>query len=305
MTDLLVQHFANIMDVGFTAEMESDLDEIADGNKDWHKVLEIFYDDFSKQMAEAGEALKSPIEETDEICDKCGSKMIIRTGRYGRFMCCSNYPTCKNIKNIKGEESNASVEETDEICPECGSKLVIRASKYGKFMACSNYPTCKFKKNFGENNEQKETDIVCDKCGHKMIERTGKFGKFLACSNYPECKNILNIKANGEIEAKSNDKKEDDICPQCGGILVVKTGKYGKFVACSNFPSCDYIKNNKQKSAPVPTDIICDKCGGKMVERTGKFGKFLACSNYPECKNIKSMPAQNSAQDEKNNKMEN
>ncbi len=305
-TDLLVQHFPDIMDVGFTAEMESDLDEIADGNKDWHKVLALFYEDFSKEMAEAGEAIKSHIEETDEICDKCGSKMIIRTGRYGRFMCCSNYPKCKNIKNIEGEEDSSAI-ETNEVCPNCGSKLVTRTGKYGKFLSCSNYPTCTYTKNIGENSEKKETDIVCEKCGHKMIERTSKFGKFLACSNYPECKNTLNIGQNGEVEAKPESKISDsDTCPQCGGILVVKTGKFGKFVACSNYPNCNYIKNNKQKSAPVPTDVICDKCGGKMVERVGKFGKFLACGNYPNCKNIKPLVQQNGGPDETNkNKMEN
>ena len=288
-TDLLVEHFPDIMNIGFTADMESNLDEIADGEKDWHQVLTLFYEDFKKQMEEAGEALKAPVEDTDEICEKCGSPMVIRTGKYGRFMCCSSYPKCKNIKNIKGEDGASEVEETDEVCPDCGAKLVIRAGKYGKFMSCSNYPECTYKRNVSDStSEVKETEIVCDKCGHKMVERVGKFGKFLACSNYPNCKNIMNINSNGEVVAKSdNALHEGDVCPQCGGSLVVKTGKYGKFVACSNYPTCDFIKNNKSKVAPIETDFVCEKCGGKMLERTGRYGKFLACSNYPNCKNIK------------------
>ena len=192
-TDMLVSHFPDIMNIGFTADMESDLDKIADGEKQWQQVIDNFYQDFKKEMEAAGEALRGEVEETDEICEKCGSPMVIRTGRYGKFLACSNFPKCKNIKNI-ADENNASqeVEETSEICPECGHKLVIRPGKYGKFFACSNYPTCTYKRNM-KGSAPVETDIVCDKCGHKMLERTSKYGKFLACSNYPKCKNIMSI----------------------------------------------------------------------------------------------------------------
>ncbi len=289
-TDLLVEHFPDVMDIGFTADMENNLDEIADGNKDWHTVLAQFYEGFKKQMEEAGESLRSPVENTDEICEKCGSHMVIKTGKYGRFMSCSNYPKCKNIKNLKNENGAETEDVVDENCPDCGSKLVVRVGKFGKFLACSNYPACMFKKNFGDNPEIKQTDILCDKCGHSMVERAGKFGKFLACSNYPNCKNIMNIGADGKVIEKSHGADSAiELCPQCSSPLVIKTGKFGKFVACSNYPSCNYIKNNKRDTPITKTDMLCDKCGHNMVERTGKFGKFLACSNYPECKNIKSI----------------
>lgn len=295
-TDLLVQNFPDVMDIGFTADMESDLDEIADGEKDWHQVLDVFYQNFKKQMDAAASSLQAPIEQTDEICDKCGSAMIIRAGKYGKFMCCSNYPKCKNIKNLKGDSSGLPVEETEETCPDCGAKLVIRAGKYGKFYSCSNYPECTFKRKFGEAASSRETDILCEKCGHKMLEREGKYGKFLACSNYPNCKNIKNLDESGAgmgaADATSQAGASGEICPQCGSYLVIKTGKYGKFLACSNYPNCDYIKNNRQKVAPKETEFVCEKCGSKMLEKMGRYGKFLACSNYPNCKNLRPLPKQ-------------
>ncbi len=300
-TDLLVEHFPDVMNIGFTADMESDLDEIADGEKDWHQVLETFYAGFKKQMDAATDALISAVEPTEEICDKCGSAMVIRTGRYGRFMCCSNYPSCKNIKNIRTELAGGTpAEDTDEVCPECGAKMVIRTGKYGKFLACSNYPTCTFKRNIDGGSPAKETDIVCDKCGHKMVERTGKYGKFLSCSNYPECKNSMKINAAGEAVPNANDTlQEGGACPKCGSPLVIKTGKYGKFLACSDYPNCDFIKNNRAATPPKETDEICEKCGGKMVERMGRYGKFLSCSNYPNCKNLKPLPKTENSQSEK------
>ena len=241
-TDLLVNHFPDIMNIDFTAEMESNLDEVSKGEKDWQNVLRLFYDDFKKEMERAGEALKSMVEETDEVCDKCGSKMVIRTGKYGKFMACSNFPKCKNIKNLPGEgENDEPLEQVDEVCPDCGSPMVMRMSKYGKFLACSNFPQCAYKKNVGEGAIV-ETEQVCDKCGHKMVERTGKFGKFLACSNYPNCKNIKNIQQQKTV---AEPIKTDKACPQCGKTLFLKEGKYGKYYECEGYPTCNFRQKHQ------------------------------------------------------------
>ncbi len=262
-TDLLVQYFPEIMDIAFTANMEDSLDEIADGHKDWHTVISGFYDDFKAEMDKANEALKTFVEGTDIICDKCGNKMVIRQGKYGKFLACSNYPKCKNIKNLDAE--GETPEETDEICPECGNKLVIKTGKYGKFLACSNYPECAYKRNLSENSKIIETDIVCDKCGHKMVERTGKYGKFLACSNYPKCKNILPI------------NKKVATCPLCGKDIVEKRNKKGEiFYGCSGYPNCSMIFKDK------PTDKLCPKCNNVLLGKESKTSTKLYCSN-PHC----------------------
>lgn len=263
-TDLLVEYFPEIMDVAFTANMEDDLDEIARGNKEWRKVIGDFYNDFKVEMDKANEALKTLVEETDEVCEKCGSKMVIRQGKYGKFMACSNYPKCKNIKNLDGE-SQTSTEEVDETCPECGNKLVIKMGKYGKFLACSNYPECAYKRNMTENSPIVETDIVCEKCGHLMVERVGKYGKFLACSNYPNCKNIISV------------SKRVGTCPLCGKDIIEKRNKKGEvFYGCSGYPACSMIFKDK------PTDTQCPKCGNVVLRKETKTYIKEYCSN-PKC----------------------
>ena len=257
-TDMLTTHFPRIMDIGFTADMESNLDEIAEGNKQWTNVIAIFYDDFKKQMDTANEALKTFVEETDEICDKCGSNMVIRLGKYGKFLACSNFPKCKNIKSLPGEPPiEVEGEQTDEICPECANRLVVRTGKYGKFLACSNYPTCTYKRNM----EEKESTVICDKCGHTMVEKTGKYGKFLACSNYPTCKNIKSI------------SQKVGICPDCGKDILEKVNKNGNvFYACSGYPDCKRIFNDK------PTDLKCSKCGGMILRKEKEGSVTEYCS---------------------------
>lgn len=260
--DLLVQYFPEIMNITFTADMESDLDDIANGSKEWHGVISNFYTGFKEELDKAYDALKTFVEETDEVCDKCGSKMVIRMGKYGKFMACSNYPKCKNIKNMSNEEEQ---EETDEVCPECGSKLLVRVGKYGKFLACSNYPECAYKKNMGENSAIVETDKVCDKCGHKMVERVGKFGKFLACSNYPNCKNIMSV------------NKTVGKCPLCGKDVVERRNKKGDiFYGCTGYPSCSMIFKD------APTGEMCPTCENNLLHKESKGEIKDYCAN-PNC----------------------
>ena len=263
-TDLLVEHFPKVMNIEFTAQMEDSLDDIASGEKNWKSVIDKFYTGFKEAMDKASEALKTFVEETDEVCDKCGSKMVVRMGRFGKFLACSNYPTCKNIKNINSEE-NQEVEEVNETCPECGGKMVIKVGKFGKFLACSNYPTCTFKKNFGANEAVVETEIKCDKCGHNMVKRKGKYGEFLACSNYPNCKNIMSV-----------NKKLGE-CPLCHKDIVEKRNKNGEiFYGCSGYPECKMIYSDP------PTGKKCDKCGSDILLKKGNAYTKEYCAN-PKC----------------------
>ena len=171
--DMLVKYFPNIMDVKFTAEMEDKLDDIEYDGKDWHKVLEEFYYDFDANVKVAmsdGTKAKIPDEPTEEICEKCGSKMVIRAGRFGKFLACSNYPTCKNAKPL--DDTKKVVAK----CPKCGKDVVEKKSKRGKiFYSCVGYPECDYSAWNIPANEK------CPNCSDDMIVKLYKNMKVVSC----------------------------------------------------------------------------------------------------------------------------
>lgn len=139
--NLLVKHFPKIVDIKFTAEMENELDKIAQGKKEWIPIIENFYGPFEKNIQEKDKELdKKELteEKTDKICEKCGKPMIIKLGRYGKFFACSGYPECKNTMPLEKKSEPAGKD-----CPECGAPMEIKTGRYGKFLGCSNYPKCK------------------------------------------------------------------------------------------------------------------------------------------------------------------
>ncbi|MEA1937206.1 MAG: type I DNA topoisomerase [Patescibacteria group bacterium] len=205
---LLVEHFPNIVDLKFTANMEKDFDEIAEGKIKWTPIIKNFYKPFKKNlMQKEKEVNKKDLTEeaTDETCEKCGSPMIIKMGRFGKFMACSNYPDCKNTKQL---DDNGKVEEpetTNEVCEKCGKPMVFKIGRYGKFLGCSGYPDCRNIKAI-----VKSTGVKCTQCGKgEIVEKKSKKGKiFFACDQYPKCKYALWSKPTGEK------------CPVCGGLMV-------------------------------------------------------------------------------------
>jgi DNA topoisomerase-1 len=207
--ELLEQHFAEIVDSSFTSSMEETLDEIGEGEKDWQKVLADFYAPFMEKIETGKKDIKSlkVAIPTGENCPECDSELLLRKGRYGEFIACSNFPKCKYTKNVNGEEPEKP-EETDEVCEKCGSPMVIKNSKRGKFLACSAYPKCKNAKSL---TPAKEITVPCPECGGKLQEREGRRGKFFGCTNYPKCKFIANF--------EPVDKK----CPECGYLMGKKT----------------------------------------------------------------------------------
>lgn len=223
--DLLVEHFPEIVDYQFTAKIESQLDDIADGAP-WVPVVRDFYQPFRAHLvAKYGEVTKKSVTEeaTSEVCEKCGSPMVIKLGRYGKFMACSNYPTCKNTKNIDQNGQVEQPEATDEKCPECGSPMVVKRGRFGKFLACSRYPECR-----GVKRIVRSIGIKCPECQRgDLVEKRSKRGRnFYSCSRYPDCKFALWSKPTGET------------CPKCGSLLVY--AKEGA-AACSN-KTCDYTR---------------------------------------------------------------
>ena len=182
------EHFKNIVDVKFTAKMESDLDDVERGEQDWVQALDSFYGDFSQTLKTAeekmeGKRVKVPDEETDEICEVCGKKMVIKIGRFGRFLACSGFPDCKNTKKI--------VQEMPGSCPLCGGKMVLKKSKRGRsFYGCSNFPNCNF---MTWNIPVAET---CPQCGSTLFQKGGKSGK-LVCEK-PDCGFEKNLTGGGQ-----------------------------------------------------------------------------------------------------------
>jgi len=191
----LGEYFSEIINVEYTANMESELDEIAEGNETYVAALSKFDQKFEPLLQNAYENMeKIEDKKTGEICPECGSDLVEKKGKYGTFIACSNFPTCRYIKKDEN-----TVEYTGEDCPKCGSKMIYKQGRYGKFEACSNYPECKHIKNektiVKDKEKEKEPeyveDMTCTKCGGKVVIKNGRFGKFYACSNYPKCKTIL------------------------------------------------------------------------------------------------------------------
>jgi DNA topoisomerase-1 len=199
--DLLIEHFPDVFNVGFTAEMEEELDEIASGEAEWEPVVRQFYKPLEAALESAQLAPK--VEEvTDQACEKCGKPMVARWGRFGRFLACSGFPDCRNTKPL--EEDEAEAEATDETCDECGSPMVLKGGRFGKFYACTRYPDCK-----GTKALLKKIGVDCPKCGGDIVERrTRKRRTFYGCSKYPEC------------DFTNWSRPLPQQCPQCGGLIV-------------------------------------------------------------------------------------
>jgi len=167
----LNQHFADIMDIQFTASMEAELDDIAKKNRDWVSVVQDFYTPFDKDLTNALERMekvKLPVELTDEVCPKCGKPLAIKMGRYGKFLACNGYPECKYTQSYQVK--------TGVKCPECGHELVERVSKKKRvFYGCSNYPECQFA------IFNKPITDPCPKCGGLLTQYRGRFTRCTKC----------------------------------------------------------------------------------------------------------------------------
>ena len=231
-SDLLLEHFPKFMTTKFTADMESQLDQIEFGETEWVKTLQSFYTPFKLDLDEAEKKIgDSEVEETDEICDKCSQPMIVKWGRFGKFMACSGYPDCKNTKQISKEGSDGkAVSESTAVegtCEKCQSSLVLKVGRFGKFIACSNYPDCKFTKPI-------DLGIKCpkDDCKGKIAARRSKKGRmFYGCTAYPNCDFV------------SWDKPVPEPCPKCNNAYTVEKWKKdeGTSIICPE-SECDYKK---------------------------------------------------------------
>ena len=228
-TKIMCEQFPDIVDYAFTASMETQLDEVENGECTMLSVLDHFYSIFKKELDAAMENVSKenvevPEEETDIICEHCGARMIVKNGRFGKFAACPNYPACKNTKPLT-RQGDGLIEKKPEIAPMkcelCGADMILRNGRYGSFYACSRYPECKFTK-----QKVRELGVKCPECGAELVTKYGKNRTvFYSCSRYPDCK------------FSSWDIPTNEKCPKCGGMLMKKKGK--NLLVCRN-PECDY-----------------------------------------------------------------
>ncbi|MEA1920459.1 MAG: type I DNA topoisomerase [Campylobacterota bacterium] len=224
-TVMLEEHFEEIVDASFTANMEEVLDDIAEEGKDWQKILRDFYFPFIEKINKGKTDIKSlklakPIGRN---CPKCGEELLMRSGRYGNFIACSGFPKCKYTEQID-EDGNVVERPADEVseekCEKCGSDMVIKNGRNGKFLACSGYPKCKNTKSL--DSETKVSEMPCPKCQGKLLWKTSRRGAFWGCENYPKCDFISKF--------EPTDKK----CTEkgCDGVLAQRTYRNKEVFEC-------------------------------------------------------------------------
>ena len=222
-SSFLEEHFANYISDTFTAEMEDELDQIAEGTRTYVKTLTDFYKPFLKEvkakdkLAKATNLGEAP---ADIKCPICGADMIVKLSRNGKFYSCSKYPDCAGARKLDGSEMQGP-KETGEPCPLCAEKhqgkLVQREGRFGMFISCSRYPKCKFIKQDEEELKKKLTGVKCPMCKDgEMMERRGRFGIFYSCSHYPDCKNAIKAKPTGRL------------CTICGALMMEGTKTIGE-----------------------------------------------------------------------------
>jgi len=226
-TDLLLTSFPEIMDVKFTAQMEESLDEIEEGDAPWVETVRQFYGVFASRLKTA-EVKMIDLKrgtKTGERCPECGSPLLERWGRFGKFLACSGYPDCKFTQDLSGNGGRPEEVATGETCDQCGKPMVVREGRYGKFVACRGYPECK-------NTKPLTTGIACpqDSCGGQLVERRSRRGKaYYACSQYPTCKFILWQRPVAEP------------CPACGApFLLERMARGGKLIRSCFRQTCDH-----------------------------------------------------------------
>ena len=252
--DLLIEGgFDDLFNESYTARMEEELDEIGEGKLAWTEAIGEFYEKFARDLKAFESYVKGRKQQaipTDETCENCSSPMVIKLGRFGQFLACSNYPECRTTREV------AKPAPADGEAAAAGAQ----AGADG-----------------GEVAEE-----TCENCGKPMAMKRGRFGPFLGCTGYPDCRNIRRVSKKTGAVAPAPVPVEGETCPVDGAQLVRRHGPFGEFVSCANYPSCKYIKRET-------TGVACPRpgCKGEIVVKKSKRGKyFYGCSEYPKCETV-------------------
>ena len=323
--DLLVESFPYIFDTKYTAKLEEELDDIEEGKEKWTDLLNGFYDHFEDELKDADKTMrniKRMEKQTDEKCEKCGSPLVLKWGKFGSFYACSNFTRKKPVTVAMGPWKKDPRAVTQKITKALHFPMNVQATVddvnvYSKGVATAKelvpaieeavakgkkvfveQVSCDFTKeniadkpdmNTPEAQEAGDAEEYCENCGRVMVLRRGPFGPFMSCPGYsedPPCKTIRKL---SQKQQQKPPEPTGEACPLCGKPLVLRQGAYGEFVSCSGYPSCKYVKQN------LVEGMKCPQCGvGDIAERKARRGNiFWGCTNYPKCKftsNYKPVP---------------
>lgn len=263
---LLIENFPDLLNVQFTAQLEDKLDQIEEGKHYWVETLSDFYRPFADTLQEATQKMrnvKKEVEQTDEICDKCQRPMVIRWGRYGRFIACSGFPACKNTRQLAAVEAPSTTPTLSEevLCEQCGKPMTLKRGRYGEFLACTGYPECKSTKPLtGET-----MPCPLPSCGGTIVPRRSKRGKpFYGCTNYPRCtfsawqrplpQACSQCDSPYMIEKRSKKHGVTANCPKCGASEGLETAAVATAARGATGEAEDYAEVATFEGAEVEID---------------------------------------------------
>jgi DNA topoisomerase-1 len=306
--DYLLAYFPQVIDIQFTARVEDDLDTVERGEQDWVSLVRQFHEPLAGWIHEAETAAPRPLGEK---CPQCGGELRERFAATGRFAGCENYPKCDYTRDIDlGVPMPELPDVSGEACPECGKPLTVKQGPRGPFIGCEGYPECRYTRPIEGDADEKpkavQTDIACEQCGKPLTIRHGRRGAFLGCSGYPKCRSTRNltpeeaerysVEGAPTEEPAAGAEKPDVKCPECGADMVVRQGRRGPFLGCSQYPKCRGLARlngtpgaSRERSQPEPTGENCPDCGKPLVIRSSRRGKFIGCSGYPKCRFSKNL----------------
>ncbi|HEX9298785.1 MAG TPA: type I DNA topoisomerase [Actinomycetota bacterium] len=281
-TDKLVEHFPDIVNPDFTAYMEKELDDIAEGQLRKVQMLEEFNGPFERSLEKAEDSFERYSEELDELCPLCPQegrepgRLQVKLGRYGKFIGCPNYPECRYIRNMDGTE-RAEPELLDETCPDCGRQLQRRVGRYGPFVGCSGYPECRYIK----KDPPTSTGVTCPQCHRgELVEKHTRFGTFYGCDRYPDCDLAVN-----------NPPEKDRPCPECGSLMLRRP----KSLRCWNCGAELDLDYNVTRSGDVEAEAEARRAKAEARARKAAARKKPAAKKKTTARKKKTAAAKPSA----------
>jgi len=257
--DILFKEFPNILDYHFTAEMEANLDAVEGGEVNWRELVDGFYKPFAVRVEEAiegAEPLKGRVWEGEQKCPICDKELVIRYSKSGAFLGCSDYPRCRGLMSLPGEDNDDDkVDGEPTKCPKCGRLMLLKSGRFGEFYACSGYPDCKVTASLDAERQPvflPDIELDCDECGAPMEIKSKPRGLVMACPN-SDCRRELPIRDGKPISLpKANGLK----CEKCGSPMIVRLSKRGPFLACTGFPKCRNAKSLPKVPSKAETRSI-------------------------------------------------